>query len=97
MADKNLLIHLDDSKACAEAEIEFTGRFDAHLTALYLVPEIVLPVAIEGYIGSGLYTGIEELERRGGETVPDELRQIAEARGVEFDTRVDCSTVAAIP
>ncbi len=50
MAYKDLLVHVDDSNACKariDAAIELASRFDAHLTALYLVPEIILPVAAE--------------------------------------------------
>ena len=97
MAYKDLLVHVDDSAACAarvDAAIALAGRFDAHLTALYVVPEIVLPVAAEGYMGADAYAGIEQQERERGEAVLDRFRQTAEARDIEFDTRMDRGIVA---
>ena len=96
MAYKDLLIHVDDSLSCqgrVDAAIELAGRFDAHLTALYLMPEIVLPVAVEGYMGADVYTDIEQKERERGEAALNRFREVAEASDVEYDTRIDSGTV----
>ncbi|MGI9436045.1 MAG: universal stress protein [Geminicoccaceae bacterium] len=97
MAYKDLLVHVDDSNACKariDTAIELASRFDAHLTALYLVPEIILPVAAEGYMGADVYTDIEQHERERGEAVLDRFRQAADAKDVEYDTRIDRGTIA---
>ncbi len=96
MAYKDLLVHMDDSNACKariDAAIELADRFDAHLTALYLVPEIILPVAAEGYIGADVYTDIEQHERERGEAVLDRFRRVADAKDVEYDTQIDRGTI----
>lgn len=97
MTYKDLLVQVDDSAACkarVDAAIELAGRFDAHLTALYLIPEIMLPVAVEGYIGADMYTNIEQQERERGEAVLEGFRQAAEAETIEYDTRMDQAAVA---
>ena len=100
MAYKDILVHVDDSNACKariDAAIELAGRFDAHLTALYLVPDIILPVAAEGYLGGDVYTSIEQHGRERGEAVLDRFRQAADARDVEYDTRFDRGTISEFP
>ena len=95
MAYKDLLVHVDDSPSCqarVDAAIELACGFDAHLTALYLIPEIVLPVAVEGYMGADVYGDIEQKERERGEAAFDRFRQVAEAGDVEYDTRIDSGT-----
>ncbi|MEM8948668.1 MAG: universal stress protein [Pseudomonadota bacterium] len=97
MAYKDLLVKVDDSPACearTDAAIELARRFDAHLTALYLVPEITLPMAVEGYIGADIYTSIEEQEQTKADAVLDRFRQAADAKDVEYDTRIDKGVIA---
>ena len=46
MAYKNLLVHIDDGKACAgrlEVAIGLARAYDAHLTGLYIAADPVLP------------------------------------------------------
>jgi nucleotide-binding universal stress UspA family protein len=97
MAYKDLLVQVDDTNACArriDAAIELAGRFDAHLTGLYIMPEIILPAPIEGYIGADMYTSIEQQEREKGEAALHRFRQAAEASDVEYDTRMDRGAIA---
>ena len=97
MAYKDVLVHVDDSTACRariDAAIELAGRFEAHLTALYLIPEIILPVAVEGYIGADMYTSIEQQETERAEAVLDRFRQAADDMDVEYDTRIDQGAIA---
>ncbi|MGI9449441.1 MAG: universal stress protein [Geminicoccaceae bacterium] len=100
MAYKDLLVQIDDTKACEsriEAAIDLAGRFDAHLTGLYLVPEIILPVAATGYIGADLYGDIQQQEEERAEAALDRFRQAATAKDVEFDTRIDQGPIADFP
>ena len=97
MSYKDILVQVDDSTACmarTEAAIELAGRFDAHMTALYLLPEMMLPVAVEGYIGADMYTSIEQQERERGEAVLNRFREAAKATDVEYDTRTDRGAAA---
>ena len=97
MAYKDLLVQIDDSPSCdarIKAAVDLAERFDAHLTALYLVPEIVLPVAAEGYIGADLYNSLEAQERERCDAALDRFRQAAEAKDIEYDTRTDRGTIA---
>lgn len=97
MAYKDLLVQIDDTKACAsriDAAIDLACRFDAHLTGLYVVPEIVLPMAVEGYISADLDGNIRRHEQEKADTALDRFRQAAEKKDVEFDTRVDRGTIS---
>ncbi len=97
MAYKDILVQVDDGTACkarVDAAIELAGRFDAHLTGLYIMPEMILPAPIEGYIGADMYTSIEQQEREKGEAALDRFQQAAEASDVEYDTRMDRGAIA---
>ncbi len=53
MAFKNLLVHIDDGKACADriqAAIALAQAHEAHLTGLYVAAELTLPGSIEAEI-----------------------------------------------
>ena len=53
MTYKNLLLHIDDTKACAgrvDAAVALAQAHEAHLTALYIAAEPGLPGYIEGQI-----------------------------------------------
>ena len=44
MSYKDLLVHVDSTRACEKriaAAVDFAARIDAHLTGLYLVQDIV--------------------------------------------------------
>jgi nucleotide-binding universal stress UspA family protein len=97
MAYKDLLVQVDDSKGCEAriaAAIELAGRFDAHLTALYLIPEIILPIAAEGYFGADIYSSIEEQEQERADAAIERFRKLADAEDIEYDTRMDRSAIA---
>lgn len=97
MAYKDLLVKVDESEASAariDAAIALADRFNAHLTALYLIPEIALPVAVEGYVGGNLQANIDKQEEEKAAAVLDGFRQAAGAYDIEFDTRTDKSLIA---
>ena len=53
MTYKNLLLYIDDTKACAgrvDAAVALAQAHEAHLTALYIAAEPGLPGYIEGQI-----------------------------------------------
>jgi nucleotide-binding universal stress UspA family protein len=100
MTYKDLLVQVDDSTACKArvgAALEIAERFDAHLTALYLIPEIILPIAAEGYFGTDVYTNIEQQEQEKADAVLGEFQQAAEASGIAYETRTDRSAIADFP
>jgi nucleotide-binding universal stress UspA family protein len=100
MAYKDILVQVDDCNGCEariDAAIELAGRFDAHLTALYLIPEIILPIAAEGYFGSDFHGSIEKQEQERADAVLERFRKVADAEDVEYDTRTDRSAIADFP
>jgi len=53
MTYKNLLVHIDDTKACVgriDAAVALAQAHEAHLTALYVALEPDLPTYFEGQI-----------------------------------------------
>lgn len=97
MAYKDLLVQIDGSKACTariDAALELAARFDAHLTALYLIPEIMLPIGVEGYVGGDIQAGIEQQERERAEAVVEAFRRAAGSSDVDYDTRIDRGAVS---
>lgn len=98
MALRDLTVKVDDSPASEAriaAAVELAGRFDAHLTALYLIPEIVLPIAAQGYIGADIQSSIERQEQERAEAVFAQFRRAAEAEDLEYDTRTDRGAIAS--
>lgn len=94
MAYKDLLVQIDDTQACErriDAAIRLAGRFDAHLTGLYLVPEIILPIAVE--LAAGLRADLMRQEQERAEGALGRFRMAAEQQDVEFDTRFDRGTI----
>ena len=92
MVYKDILVHVDKSTACSariDAALDLARRFEAHLTALYLMPEIVIPVAAESYMGASLYTSIEQQEQERADEVLLQFRESAEANNVAYETRTD--------
>ncbi len=54
---KDILVHLDNSRAC-EARVKtamaLAAKHDAHLTGLYVLPQLVIPTYAEIQIGDDL-------------------------------------------
>ncbi len=100
MAYKHLVVHVDDSSGCdvrMRAAIELAQRFDAHVTALYLIPEIILPIAAESYLGADIHTSIEKQEQDRAETVLEHFRKAASAENVAYTTRTDHRAIVDFP
>lgn len=100
MAYKDLLVKVDESEASSariDAAIALASRFDAHLTGLYLIPEIALPMAVEGYVGGSLQANIDKQEEEKASAILDGFRQKAEADDIAYDTRTDKSLIAEFP
>ncbi|HLT02240.1 MAG TPA: universal stress protein, partial [Geminicoccaceae bacterium] len=53
MAFKDLLVHVDETKACAarvRAAIDLAIAYEAHLTAVYVVPDSSPTTFVQGYM-----------------------------------------------
>lgn len=89
MALRNILLHVDQTKATAkriDAAVTLAAREGAHLTAVYCVGEFLLPgwAELPGQVISEQYR--REQER--GESVLQGFREKAERNGVSYETRL---------
>jgi nucleotide-binding universal stress UspA family protein len=97
MTYKDLLVQIDETKACTsriETAFALASRFEAHVTGLYLVPEIILPIAMEGYVVSDLQDSLQSQEEEKAEAALDRFRKAAEQHDVAFETRLDRGTIS---
>jgi nucleotide-binding universal stress UspA family protein len=89
MALRNLLVHVDQTKACAarmDAAIQLAARHGAHLTALYCVGEFLLPGWAD--VPGQVLADQRRRETEAGESVLGEFRDKAEKAGISYETRL---------
>ena len=90
MPYKNLLVHLDDSKACPkrfEAAIALARSHDAHLTGLYVAIEPTLPGAIRAEVPSQFLDTLRVQLDEKIETAKAAFSEAAEVAGLSADCR----------
>ena len=89
---KDLLVAVDDSDASAKRidyAIKLAQRFDAHLTALYLISMLAPPPAVGAYMTEEMESQVLAGERERAEAALKRFRKAAETDDIEFDTRTD--------
>lgn len=88
---KNLLLHLDHSSGCKnrlELAFALAKKYDALITALFVVPDYVVPSYVEAQISVDLITDVtEKALARASETMAD-YRKLADDAGVRMDAHV---------
>ncbi len=88
MPIKNLLVHLDQTKACpkrASAAVSLATRFEAHLTGLYCVGEFLLPGWAD--VPSHLLEEQRKREMERAESVLGDFGEKADRAGISHETR----------
>jgi nucleotide-binding universal stress UspA family protein len=99
MAFKNLLVHVDDSKACAErvrAAIDLAIAHEAHLTGVYVIGDLPPETFESSYL---LPEMREMLQQEGGTRAEAALARFAEAakrNEISFETRTDRGLYTAV-
>jgi nucleotide-binding universal stress UspA family protein len=92
MTYKDLLVHLDDSKACArrvDAAVRLAEQHGAYLTGVYPIVEIPLLNAIRERIPRDLRASMDAEAQRQAEAALEGFREAAERRGVAYEARTD--------
>jgi nucleotide-binding universal stress UspA family protein len=92
MAYRNLLVQVDDTKACAkrlEAAVDLAASHDAHLTGVYIVSEASPASFAQGYLPADLLTDLQQEMRARAEAALARFSAVAERNQVAFETRVD--------
>ena len=100
MSYRDLLVHVDDTKACAariDVAIRMAAAYDAHLTGLYVIEEALTPAYVSGYVPLDL---MELVNRQAGERAEAALGRFGEAAsrgGIAFETRSDRGRDIEVP
>jgi nucleotide-binding universal stress UspA family protein len=92
MSYKNLLVHVDDSKACAarlRAAAELAVAHGAHLTGLFVIPEPSPVSFAQGYIAPELLSTIAERQHAMAEEIMGRARAVVDGVGAPFDSRIE--------
>lgn len=100
MSFKNLLVHIDDGKACAlrlETAFALARELDAHLTGLYVAPDPYLPGNVRAEVPTNFLSTLQsQLEERLHAAV-ELYTQKAEKAGISPDCRTAHCAGASIP
>jgi len=100
MAFKNLLVHIDDTKACdrrVAAAMALAQSHDAHLTGLYIGGVMRLPTYVDAELPREV---IEDQQKRlaaRAEAVRSRFTQAAERNGLVADCRVETDSFESAP
>lgn len=89
---KDLLVAIDASDANAQRvgyAIRLAKRFDAHLTALYLVPKYLPPPSVGLVLTPDISTNQERFEKEQADAAIAAFEQAAGREGIVFDARID--------
>lgn len=92
MTLRNLLVHIDDTRACAariEAAMSLANAHEAHLTALYVAGERTLPSSLLGLLPPAALEGYRREHRARAQAAADRFRQRADRGGLSVDTRIE--------
>jgi nucleotide-binding universal stress UspA family protein len=92
MSYKNLLVYVDDSKACAgrvRAAAELAAAHRAHLTGLYVIFEPSPVSFARGYIAPEVLATVAQQQRELAEQTMAKARAIVEGANVAFEDRIE--------
>ncbi|HEY5598217.1 MAG TPA: universal stress protein [Kiloniellales bacterium] len=92
MSFKNLLVHLDDSRACVgrlAAAIDLARAYEAHLTGLYVSAEAFLPAGVRGEVPAHLIAALEEQRVQRAQAAMAQFSATMEKSGVSFEGRTE--------
>jgi nucleotide-binding universal stress UspA family protein len=99
MTYKNLLVHVDDTKACAarmQAAVELAIAHEAHLSAVYVIAEPSPATLAGGYLPPEML----EMWRQGGRERADvalgRFTQVAKRNQISFESRIERVLYAAM-
>jgi nucleotide-binding universal stress UspA family protein len=99
MAFKNLLVHVDDSKACAarvRAAIDLAIAHDAHLTGVYIVTDPSPANFVQSQLPPGTLDMLRQQSQERAEAVLARLTEAAKRNQISFESRTDRVLYTAI-
>jgi len=100
MSFKNLLVHIDDGKACdlrLDAAFGLARELDAHLTGLYVAPDPYLPGNVRAEVPTEFLSTLQDQLKERLQAAVDLYSRKAEAAGIVPDCRSIHCAGAGIP
>ena len=91
MTYKNILVHVDDSKACPariELAADIAADHGAHLCGLYTAQPMYIPPYLAAEVGPGLFEAQREAAKASAEKAEVEFNEITGKTGIETEWRV---------
>jgi nucleotide-binding universal stress UspA family protein len=92
MAYKDLLVHLDDTRACAaraQAAIELAIAHDAHLTAVYVLTDPAPSGFVQGYLPQDVLDLLQRQTRERADAALGRFAELAKRNQISFEARID--------
>jgi nucleotide-binding universal stress UspA family protein len=92
MAYRNILVHIDDTKAsagCVQAALALAQAHDAHLTGLYVIVEPGLPAFIAAEVPGDVLAQHRENARKAAEQAAERFRGELDRAGLKGECRID--------
>lgn len=99
MAIKDILLHVDNSKACGkriDAAVKLARGQDAHLTGLYVRPDLTLPGYAEVQIGPDWIEAQERAADSEASKAESAFRQACERAGIGSEWRSEPGSTAVM-
>ena len=92
MAYKDLLVHVDDSKACegrVQAAIELAITHEAHLTGVYVIGDPPPETFESGVLLPEMREMLQQGARERADAALDHFTEVAKRNQISFESRVD--------
>lgn len=92
MTIKNILVHVDHSKACShrvKAAIELAKQYGARLSALFVVPDYFMPAYVEAQVSADVIAEMNDQARKQAEEAMENVRQQVTSSGLSLDAYVE--------
>jgi nucleotide-binding universal stress UspA family protein len=92
MTYKDLLVHVDDTRSCAErlrATVDLAVAHEAHLTGVYIIADPSPAAFVSGYAPPDLLEMLQQRARERAEAALARFAEIASRNQISFETRMD--------
>jgi nucleotide-binding universal stress UspA family protein len=92
MAYKDLLVHVDDTRACAgriKAAVELAVAHEAHLTGIYVIGEPPPSSLVSGYMPPDTLIMLQQRARERAEAALTRFADLAKRSQISFESQID--------
>ncbi|MCP4487674.1 MAG: universal stress protein [Gammaproteobacteria bacterium] len=99
MTIKNILVHIDHSKACehrVRAAIELARGYDARLSALFVVPDYFVPSYVEAQISADVIAQICDQAVASAKETQGKFKAQVKDAGLELDCYIEEGNIISI-